>query len=148
MTSQSSNIKDVRFYTLDGAIIPKCEILSHRNNIPLILTLKKVDSNDTFSYALNLNQSFTIVDDYEEKSKLCEESYLKYNLGIGLPKYSSFLLANFANKLHHSIPQSETVKTEDIMKGLQQTMIYYRSVGNDKTLLKVSEIEKMIEVRQ
>ena len=148
LKSQNADINEINFYTLDGSIIPKSEILEHRNNIPFVLTLKKAGTNEYYSYALNLNQSFSIVHNYEEKNKSSEEAYLHYNLGIGLPKYSSFLLANFANKLHRSIPQSETVKTNDIIKGLNQTLNYYRSVGNDKSLMRVSDIERMIEARQ
>lgn len=102
---------------MDGAIIPKCEILSHRNNIPLILNIKK-QNNEEFSYGLNLNQNFSLVDHFEESNKMNEEAYLHYNLGIGLPKYSSYLLANFASKLHHTLPKSASVKTDDIIKGL------------------------------
>ncbi|CDW84477.1 UNKNOWN [Stylonychia lemnae] len=148
LQSQNSNLQDIQFYTLDGAIIPKSELLNHRDNIPFILTLRKVDTKMIYSYALNLNSKFSIVHNYEEQNKQSEESYLQYTLGIGLPKYSSFLLANFANKLHHSYPKTRTVKTEDILKGLQQTMNYYRSVGHDKSLLKVSEIEKLIDQKQ
>eukprot|EP00347_Sterkiella_histriomuscorum_P008713 403344037 len=148
LQSQCPSVQEIKFYTLDGAIIPKSEILGHRNNIPFILTLKKSGSTEEYSYALNLNPGFSIVNDYEDSNKKGEEAYLQYNLGIGLPKYSSFLLANFANKIHHSIPQSQTVKTEDIIKGLNQTMNYYRSVGDDKSILRVSELEKLLDDKQ
>ena len=104
------------FYTIDGAVIPKSEALKYCNNIPFVLSLNRKDSKDGFSYAINLNQSFSINKD--DKNKNSEEAYLQYNLGIGLPKYSSFLLANFANKLHQSLPKSETVKSEEILKSL------------------------------
>lgn len=34
------------------------------------------------------------------------------------------------------------------MKGLYQTMGYFRSIGSDKTQLKVSDIERLLEQRQ
>jgi hypothetical protein len=82
-----------------------------------------------------LNENFAIASGMH-KSKASEESYLEYCLGIGLPKYSSFILANFASKLHHTLPKSFDNNT--VMKGLQQTMSYYRSTGNHKSNLKVS----------
>jgi hypothetical protein len=47
------------------------------------------------------------------------------------------LLANFAAKLHQTLPSDGVVKNETILKGLQQTMSYFRSVGNHDSLLKV-----------
>jgi hypothetical protein len=61
---------------LDGAIIPKSELLCHRDNIPFILTLRKADNNQFFSYALNLNSKFSIVNEFEDKNKQSEEAYL------------------------------------------------------------------------
>jgi len=52
------------------------ELLCHRDNIPFILTLKKTDTNAIFSYALNLNSKFSIVNDFEDKNKQSEEAYL------------------------------------------------------------------------
>ena len=40
------------------------------------------------------------------------------------------------------------MKSEDIIKSVHQTMSYYRSVGNDKSLLKVSDLERAIEHKQ
>lgn len=89
--------------------------MKHRNNLPFIVNLKR-EGDESYSYALNLNQSFSITNDSQDKQS--EEAYLHYNTGIGLPKYPSFLLANFANKLHHSLPKTETVKTEEVLKSL------------------------------
>ncbi len=69
---------------------------------------------------------------------------MSYCEGIGLPRYQALLLSNFASKIHTSLPNKDKVSTEDIIKGLYSSMGYYRSVGTDKSLLKVSDLEKMI----
>lgn len=97
------NVDNVEFYTLDGAIIPEIEILKHRDNIPFILSISRKGTTVKQNYAINLNEAFSISGG-GYKSKESEEAYLDYCSGIGLPKYSSFLLANFASKLHKSLP--------------------------------------------
>ena len=92
-------IEEVDYYTLDGAVIPECELLKDRNNIPFIMSIKRETSNMRQNYSINLNESFSIASG-GHRSKTSEEAYLDYCLGIGLPKYSSFLLSNFASKLH------------------------------------------------
>ena len=66
------------------------------------MSVKRKDSNVAWNYAVNLNEGFAIANSY--KTKASEEAYLDYCMGIGLPKYSSFVLANFASKLHHTLP--------------------------------------------
>ncbi len=95
-------ISKVQFYTLDGATIPECEYLKDRNNIPFIMSLNR-DSALRHNYSINLNQGFTISSG-THRSKQSEEAYLDYCQGIGLPKYTSFLLSNFSHKLHESLP--------------------------------------------
>ncbi len=68
---------------MDGAIIPQCELLRHRNNIPLIMNVKRKGSPLALKYAINLNQNFSIANKNEKKTG--EEKYLEYCLGIGLP---------------------------------------------------------------
>lgn len=105
MKVENDNIGSIHFYTLDGAIIPESEILAHRNNIPFVMNIKHKDGIDQYTYALNLNENFSIVNDREDHGdRTSEEAYLTYCRGIGLPQYSSFLLANLANKLHHTLP--------------------------------------------
>lgn len=43
----NQNIEEVTFHTLDGAILPKNEILMHRNNIPFVMSLKRKGSSLT-----------------------------------------------------------------------------------------------------
>jgi len=74
-----------------------------------------------------------------------EEAYLDYCLGIGLPKRSSFLLANFASKFHQALPKNNAMTNLEIVSGLQQTMSYYRSLTNNLTTLTVSELESLID---
>jgi hypothetical protein len=57
--------------------------------------------NETHSYALNLNPNFSIVHNFEDIDRTSEEAYITFCQGIGLPRYSAFLLANFTNKFHH-----------------------------------------------
>lgn len=140
-------IEEVDYYTLDGAVIPECELLKDRNNIPFIMSIKREATDTRQNYSINLNESFSISSG-GHRSKISEEAYLDYCLGIGLPKYSSFLLSNFASKLHQAIPQQEKVDNATIMKSVEQTMSYFRSVGNHNTLLKVCDIEHMIDERQ
>lgn len=109
----SDHVKSVQYYTLDGAVIPDCEVLEHRNNLPFIMNL-----NSQYSYSINLNPNFSIIETVEDKNRMNEEAYIEYTQGIGLPKYQAFLLSNFASKVHQSIPSTEIVKTEDIMKGI------------------------------
>jgi hypothetical protein len=68
-------------------------------------------------YAINLNPNFSISN--QNHVKLGEEAYLDYCLGIGLPKRASFLLANFASKLHQALPKNKSMKNEEIIHGLQ-----------------------------
>jgi hypothetical protein len=105
----NKNIDQVNFFTLDGAVIPSIEILKHRNNIPFIMSMTRVGSPVKWNYAINLNEGFSIssAQGHSHRSKASEEAYLEYCLGIGLPKYSSFVLANFASKLHHTLPQRQ-----------------------------------------
>lgn len=110
------------------------------------MSIKRKGTEVRQNYAINLNESFSIASDY--KSKTSEEAYLEYCLGIGLPKYSSYLLANFASKLHLTLPKDRKVTSDDIIKGFEHTMSYYRSTGNHKSMLKVSDLEKLIENRQ
>lgn len=56
--------------------------------------------NGSHGYALNLNTNFSIVHNFEDINRTSEEAYFEYCQGIGLPRYTSFLQANFANKLH------------------------------------------------
>lgn len=145
-------VKEVSFQTLDGAVIPGSELLKHRNNIPFIMSLKRDNGKPKNNYAINLNEGFAIGSGASSNgsytSKTSEEAYLEYCLGIGLPKYPSFLLANFASKLHQTLPSERSVKNTAILKGLQQTMSYFRSVGNHDSMLKVSDIERMLDERQ
>lgn len=112
---QSKNLKQVLFYTLDGAIIPDCEELQHRNNIPIVMVLKRSDSPQQTSYALNLSQNFSIENEGDSGNRTAEDAYLSYCRGIGLPRYASYLLSNFANKLHQSLPKTKEVSSEDII---------------------------------
>lgn len=147
---KTPGVKEVSFQTLDGAVIPGSELLKHRNNIPFIMSLKRDNGKAKNNYAINLNEGFVIGSGAGSSgsSKTSEEAYLEYCLGIGLPRYPSFLLANFASKLHQTLPAEHTVKNEAILKGLQQTMSYFRSVGNHDSMLKVSDIERMLDERQ
>ena len=115
LKSLNQKIEDVSFHTLDNAIIPDFEILKHRNNIPFIMTVTK--NGVKWNYAINLNEGFAIAN-HGYRNKNSEEAYLEYCLGIGLPKYSSFILANFASKLHHTLPKENKVGSETILKGL------------------------------
>jgi hypothetical protein len=53
-----------------------------------------------------MNPNYSIVHDIAQIDSNNEEAYLNYCRGIGLPKYSSFLLANFAHKLHQTLPDN------------------------------------------
>lgn len=107
LMKQSENVQEVTFYTIDGAKIPQNELLKERNNIPFIMTVLSKNGQVSQNYAINLNEGFAIGSEGGYKSKTSEEAYLEYCLGIGLPKYSSFLLANLASKLHKSLPQKQ-----------------------------------------
>ena len=144
----NSHIKDITFYTLDGATIPDFELVSSRRNIPFIMQILRNEGNERYTYAINLSSNYCITSNCEENNKKSEEAYLSYCEGIGLPRYQALLLSNFASKIHESLPSGEKVKTEDIIKGLYTSMSYYRSVGTDKSLLKVSEIERLITDKQ
>jgi hypothetical protein len=74
--------------------------------------------NDQYTFSINLNPAFKIATDSDDINRESEEAYLKYCRGIGLPKYPSFLLANFTSKLHNAFPQKEVNKTEDIINGI------------------------------
>jgi len=114
-------IDDLEYYTVDGALIPECEFLKDRNNSPFILSIKRKDSKIRHNYALNLNDAFSIDSRRGSgyKSKTSEEAYLDYCLGIGLPQYSSYLLANFASKIHQTLPQNcEKFDNASIITGL------------------------------
>lgn len=100
--SMAESVERVEFKTLDGACIPENELLRHRNNIPFVMSLKMRGGKVPLRYAINLNQSFSISNKNEKK--VGEEKYLEYCLGIGLPQRNSFFLANFASKLHHTLP--------------------------------------------
>ena len=139
----NEHIKKAIFYTLDGAKIPNCEILSHRNNLPMILSI-----NDSYSYSVNLNPNYSIVHNFEDNNRQSEEAYLHYCQGIGLPQYNSFLLANFTNKLHHTLPEKATVNKDEIIKGLYQTMGYFRSISHEQNLMKVSDLERVMEQKK
>ena len=67
------------------------------------MSLKAKGSKATQNYSINLNQGFAITNK-QNKSKQNEEAYLEYCIGIGLPRSSSLVLANFASKLHQSLP--------------------------------------------
>lgn len=101
----NEHIKEITFYTIDGAIIPGCEILRCVNHLPFVLNINK-----KYSYSLNLNKNYSIVHDSEDNNRESEEAYLAYCQGIGLPKYSSLLLANFTNKLNHTITAGDNIK--------------------------------------
>jgi hypothetical protein len=58
--AMNQNIEEVTFHTLDGAILPKNEILMHRNNIPFVMSLKRKGTSMAQNYAINLNQSYSI----------------------------------------------------------------------------------------
>ncbi len=103
ITSLNPKVKKVTFQTLDKAIIPKNELMRNRNNIPFVMELESTGSDVRQRYAINLNQSFSITNKNEAKAG--EEKYLEYCLGIGLPTYHSFMLANFASKFHQTLPQ-------------------------------------------
>ena len=114
------------------------------------MTLRMKGSQNGLKYALNLNQSFSISNKNEKKTG--EEKYLEYCLGIGLPMRNSFFMANFASKLHHTLPQERLFNQKDIIKGLMQTMSYYRATTNsiyDPTKMdkSVSEVEAIIEAK-
>ncbi len=66
-------IQEINFYTLDGAIIPGCEVLRYRNNLPFVITINK-----KYSYSINLNPNFSIVHDFEDNNRRSEEAYLAY----------------------------------------------------------------------
>ena len=115
------------------------------------MTLRMKGSQNGLKYALNLNQIFSISNKNEKKTG--EEKYLEYCLGIGLPMRNSFFMANFASKLHHTLPQERLFNQKDIIKGLMQTMSYYRATSNsiyDPTKMdkSVSEVEAIIEAKQ
>ncbi len=80
-------IEDLEYYTVDGALIPECELLRDRNNNPFILSIRRKDSKIRHNYAINLNDGFSIDSRRGQgyKSKTSEEAYLDYCLGIGLP---------------------------------------------------------------
>jgi hypothetical protein len=80
------------------------------------MVLKRSDSLEQTSYALNLSQNFSIENHGDSGNRTEEDAYLAYCRGIGLPSYTSYLLSNFANKLHQSLPKSNEVKSEDIIK--------------------------------
>jgi len=142
----NTSIKKVHFYTLDGATIPECELLRDRDNIPFIMSVSR-DENVKHNFSINLNQGFSIATGVH-RSKESEEAYLDYCLGIGLPKYSSFLLSNFASKLHQSLPKGDTVSNQAIIESLRHTLSYFRPVVNKSAHLSVSEVERQIEERQ
>ena len=104
--------------------------------------------NGKQSYSINLNTNYSIVHDFEEVHLASEESYINFCRGIGIPHFQSFLLANFANKFHMSLPSSHIVSRQDLVRGLYQTMAYYRSIGHDKTLLKVSDLERLMDEKE
>ena len=110
------SVEKVEFHTLDGAQIPQNELLRHRNNIPFVMTLRRKGTNVGLKYAINLNQSFSISNRNEKK--IGEEKYLEYCLGIGLPQRNSYFLANFASKLHHTLPSSKLFTQTEILAGL------------------------------
>ena len=112
----NSNVKEVSFNTLDGAILPFSEVLKHQNSMPFLMSLTR-GNGITQKYAINLNSNFSISNAHH--SKAGEEAYLDYCLGIGLSKYTSFLLANFAAKLHQSLPKNNKMTNEEIIRGLQ-----------------------------
>jgi len=62
-----------------------------------------------------------------------------------LPRYQAYLLSNFASKVHQSLPNTEMVKSKDIIKGIYETMSYYRSLGTDKSLFKVSDMVRVMD---
>ena len=110
------NVKEVVFNTLDGAILAQNEILKNQNNIPFVMSLRRA-SGIVQKYAVNLNPNFSISNHNHVKQG--EEAYLDYCLGIGLPKRSSFLLANFASKLHQALPKNKPMSNMEIVHGLQ-----------------------------
>jgi len=110
------NINEVVFNTLDGAFLAQNEILKNQNNVPFVMSLKRANGIAQ-KYAINLNPNFSISN--QNHVKLGEEAYLDYCLGIGLPKRASFLLANFASKLHQALPKNKSMKNEEIIHGLQ-----------------------------
>mmetsp|Transcript_4148 Transcript_4148/g.4005 ORF Transcript_4148/g.4005 Transcript_4148/m.4005 type:complete len:100 (+) Transcript_4148:115-414(+) len=65
-----------------------------------------------------------------------------------MPKYSSFLLANFINKLHLTIPNQDEMKQEHIMDSLYKTLAYFKSTTHEDKLKKVSDLEMIIEEKQ
>ena len=72
------------------------------------MSLKRENGKAKNNYAINLNEGFAIGSGVGSSgsytSKTSEEAYLEYCLGIGLPRYPSFLLANFSSKLHQNLP--------------------------------------------
>ena len=84
------------------------------------MTLRMKGAKAGLKYAVNLNQSFSISNKNEKKTG--EEKYLEYCLGIGLPQRNSYFLANFASKLHHTLPQERAFNQKEIINGLLQTM--------------------------
>ena len=118
-------MESVEFETIDGAIIPHNELLRHRNNIPFVMNLRRKGTFMPLRYSINLNQSFSISNKNEKK--IGEEKYLEYCLGIGLPQRNSYFLANFASKLHHTLPVHKPFTSGDILQGLNTTMSYYRA---------------------
>lgn len=113
----ASNIENVSFQTLDGAILPYNELLRHCNSIPFMMVLKtKNAGGNALKYAINLNQNFSISN--RNESKIGEEKYLEYCVGIGLPTRDSYFMANFASKLHQTLPHSRFFTAQDILLGL------------------------------
>mmetsp|Transcript_36528 Transcript_36528/g.27093 ORF Transcript_36528/g.27093 Transcript_36528/m.27093 type:complete len:124 (+) Transcript_36528:253-624(+) len=107
----SDTVKQVEFFTINGSVIPEFELVSHRKGLPLIMVLNKYSA-----FAVNLNENYKIGRGEVSTNLEDEEAYFDYSRGIGLPKYNSFLLSNFLNKLHHTLPYQkeftpETIKT-------------------------------------
>lgn len=129
ISKANPNVEKISFQTLDRAIIPKNELLRNRNNIPFVMVLERKGSQVSQKYAINLNQSFKITNQNESKSG--EEKYLEYCLGIGLPSYHSFMLANFASKLHQTLPKHHHFTAATILQGLSHTLSYFRSTTDE-----------------
>lgn len=50
--------------------------------------------------------------------------------------------------MHKSLPKKENIDKQTLENAIYQTMIYYRSVGDDKSLLRITDLEKMIQQRE
>jgi len=136
----------VHFLTLDGCYILPCERIFHRTNLPFIIRV-----NQEIDYAVNFNETFEIAEHATEKNRESEEAYFEVAHGVGIPRETSLLLANFVNKIH-SLQDKEKgpIPRDKLLANVYKTLLYNRSIESvtDKTLMSLSELEGQIEQRQ